>query len=639
MARIGTTFYLIDRITSPLQSIERQVSRTKTMVDSTGSAFDQMGAPITEAEARQQRLNNAIQEGEQQAGRMTSGLRGMAAAALSFATAASAVREFVQVSDEMVSAEARLAGIVDAENTVESLSQKVYDSAQRSRGAYASTAAFIARVGQMAGDLFTNDELVRFAETLNKQMVINGTSTWEAEAAMTQLSQALGSGVLRGEELNSVFEQAPGIISLIADYLDVDIGQIRAMAAEGQLTAEVVKNAVLSGADEIDAAFSEMPMTWAQTWQSFVNQVAWALRPLSEEWSELLNTAGLQNFLSAIATGIGLVSNLAAAFINLVQNSTAANVAFKVLAAVVGVSLVLAFGGLVKATILAETSMIGAALRSAAAFVAAHAPLIAFIGIFALVVAAAQAMGISFRDVMLTIAGTVTGVGNVIRWAFQNAWEEAKAETYNALQWMLGKITEFINWVAGKVNGSKLLQKIGITADYVDFSPNYKSYQWVSEQEAFERGYANGVYGMNKVFNTVSGALSSINDFAGQAESLSAGSLQIGDIPTAEDIGAMTGGSDEADDIKDTKDASEKTAENTKILAEQVKKIGYSAELLTQIARGQAMQKIEQNIQLDIRAPINGTGASDIDGFVSDLVTQLEVELRNSKRGLAGLGV
>ena len=562
----------------------------------------------------------------------------MAAAALSFATAASAVREFVKVSDEMTSAEARLAGIVDSVNTVESLSQKVYDSAQRSRGAYASTAQFVARVGQMAGDLFTNDELVRFAETINKQMVINGTSTWEAEAAMTQLSQALGSGVLRGEELNSVFEQAPGIIKLIADYLDVDIGQIRAMAAEGQLTAEVVKNAVLSGADEIDAAFSDMPMTWAQTWQSFVNQVAWAIKPLSEEWSELLNTAGLQDFLSTLATGIGIAANVAAELINLAQNSTAANIAFKVLAAGVGVTLVLAFGGLVKATILAETSMVGAALRSAAAFVAAHAPLIAFIAIFALVVAAAQAMGVSFRDVMLTIAGTVTGVGNVIRWAFQNAWEEAKTETYNALQWMLGKITEFINWVAGKVNGSKLLQKIGITADYVDFTPNYKSYQWVTEQQAFEQGYANGVYGMNKVFNTVGNVLSNLGDFANQAEAISSGSLQLGSIPTAADLGLNTGGA-EADDIKDTKDASEQTAENTKILAEQVKKIGYSAELLTQIARGQAMQKIEQNIRLDINAPINGTGTSDIDGFVGDLVTQLEVELKNSKRGLAGLGV
>ncbi len=638
MAKIGTTFSLIDHLTAPLQRIERQVARTKQMVDTTGAAFDQMGSPIADAEARQTRFNNALAEGNQSAGKMTNSLRNMAAAALGFATATNIIREFVQVSDEMTSAEARLAGIVDDVNTVESLSQKVYDSAQRSRGAYASTAQFVARVGQMAGDLFTNDELVRFAETLNKQMVINGTSTWEAEAAMTQLSQALGSGVLRGEELNSVFEQAPGVIRLISDYLGVEIGQIRDMAAEGMLTSEIVKNAVLSGADEIDAAFAEMPMTWAQTWQSFINQVAWALKPLSAEWSEFLNTAGVQEFISTLATGIGIAANLAVAILDAAQNSTVATVAFKVLAAVIGVSLVLAFSGLVKATILAESSMIGAALRSAAAFVAAHAPLIAFIAIFALIVAAAQAMGISFRDVMLDIAGHVTGSANVIRWAFQNAWEQVKTDTYNALQWMLGKITDFLNWVADKVNGSKLLNKIGISADYVDFTPNYKSYQWVSEQEAFERGYANGVYGMNKVFNTVNGAISSLKDFAGQAEAISGSSLQIGDIPTAEDIG-VGAGSEEAADIADTKDASEQTAENTKILAEQVKKIGYSAELLTQIARGQAMQKIEQNIRLDISAPINGTNKSDADGFVQELVDQLEVQLKNSKRSLAGLGV
>lgn len=85
------------------------------------------------------------------------------------------------------------------------------------------------------------DEVIAFQELINKQFIIGGASVQEQQAAMIQLTQAMASGVLRGEELNSVFEQAPGIIQSIADYLDVSIGEIRAMAAEGQLTADVVK--------------------------------------------------------------------------------------------------------------------------------------------------------------------------------------------------------------------------------------------------------------------------------------------------------------------------------------------------------------------------------------------------------------
>ena len=123
-------------------------------------------------------------------------------------------------------------------------------------------------MGIMAKDAFSsNEELIDFAELINKQFTISGAEASQIDAAMLQLTQAMGSGVLRGEELNSIFEQAPTIVQTIADYLNVSIGKIREMASEGKITSTVVKNAMLASADEINAKFESMPMAFAQVWE------------------------------------------------------------------------------------------------------------------------------------------------------------------------------------------------------------------------------------------------------------------------------------------------------------------------------------------------------------------------------------
>ena len=136
-------------------------------------------------------------------------------------------------------------------------------------------------------------------------MTIAGASTTEASNAMLQLSQALGSGVLRGDELNSIFEQAPNLIQSIADYLDVPIGKIREMAANGQLTADTVKAAIFSSVDDINAKFEQMPMTWNQVWTSFQNWVLIAFQPVLNKINELANNdqfqAFVENTISALA--------------------------------------------------------------------------------------------------------------------------------------------------------------------------------------------------------------------------------------------------------------------------------------------------------------------------------------------------
>lgn len=199
-------------------------------------------------------------------------------------------KELLQMSDSLVSTTARLNSINDGLQTTAQLNRMIFQSANRARGSYAETAAMVSKLGLLAGDAFGNtQEIVAFAEQLNKQMVISGTKTAEGQAAMLQLTQAMASGVLRGEELNSILEQTPMIAQTIANYLGVNVGQMREMASEGAITADIVKNAMFAAAEETNAKFEEMPMTWGQVWTKFQNYATMGLRPVLLGLSWLAN--------------------------------------------------------------------------------------------------------------------------------------------------------------------------------------------------------------------------------------------------------------------------------------------------------------------------------------------------------------
>lgn len=217
------------------------------------------------------------------------------------------VKALAGLSDTMTSITARLDMMNDGLQTTEELNRMIYESAQRSRGSYQQTANLVAKLGTLAGDAFSsNQEIIAFAEQLNKQMALSGTTTQEAQAAMLQLTQGLASGTLRGEELNSVLEQTPMIAQSIAKYMGVNTGEMRELASEGAITADVVKNAMFAAADEVNAKFEQMPMTWGQVWTSMQNTAIQALQPV-------LNAVNwLTNNLSIIGP---LVAGLAASFV------------------------------------------------------------------------------------------------------------------------------------------------------------------------------------------------------------------------------------------------------------------------------------------------------------------------------------
>lgn len=229
------------------------------------------------------------------------------------------VQKLVETSDQMTQINARLQLMTGSAEAAAAAQDKIYQAAQRSRGAYMDMADMVAQLGTLAPDAFTDtDELIAFAEQLQKQMAISGASGQSAQAAMVQLTQALASGTLRGDELNSVLEQTPMIAKTIADYMGVSTGQMREMASEGAITADVVKNAMLSAAAETDAAYEQMPLTWSQVWTMGGNMALQAMQPVLDLISLAANNTERL---------IPIVTGLAAAVTVYAGAQTAANAA------------------------------------------------------------------------------------------------------------------------------------------------------------------------------------------------------------------------------------------------------------------------------------------------------------------------
>lgn len=229
---------------------------------------------------------------------------------LSLRAAIDGIKFTVGYSDDLTMLQSRLNLMNDGTQTTAELFDKVYLSAQDARGSVTDMAAVVARFGNNAKDAFSgNDEVIKFANLVQKQMTIAGATTSEASNAILQLSQGLGSGVLRGDELNSVFENAPNLIQNIADYLEVPIGEIRDMASDGEITADIVKNAIMAAADDIEAKFNSMPMTWEQTFNKFKNTAVDAFRPVADKISEIINTQEFQDALENMGESLSVIAD------------------------------------------------------------------------------------------------------------------------------------------------------------------------------------------------------------------------------------------------------------------------------------------------------------------------------------------
>ncbi len=293
MASLKAIFKLTDGYTKTIDKIAQKTDVATDKIEKASKSTDRFNQQLNNTEKASSRASSGI-------GKLVKGLISIAA-----------VKKTIDLADEMTQTTARLNLINDGLQTTAELQDMIMASANRSRAAFTTTADVVAKLGLRAGDAFaSNQEVIAFAENLNKMFVIAGASQEEMRSASLQLTQALGSGVLRGEELNAVFEAAPNIIQTIADYLDVPIGQIRNMAAEGMITADIVKNAMLSATDDINKQFESMPMTFGQAWTIITNTLMDTFLPVLQLIAKGAQWIGenwetLEPIFFGVAAGVG----------------------------------------------------------------------------------------------------------------------------------------------------------------------------------------------------------------------------------------------------------------------------------------------------------------------------------------------
>lgn len=281
--------------------------RLNTIVDSTEQN-------IRNNLTAQEQFNNAIRNSQASASGLESTIKRYAALLVSAATAGKAV----SIADEVTQTTARLELMNYGLDTTAKMQQKIYQSAQRSRGAYQTTADVVAKLGMQARGAFSsNDELIAFTEQLNKTFVIAGASAQGVDSVMLQLTQSMASGKLQGEELNAVLDNAQPIVQNIADYMDVPVGKIKQLAADGAISAEIIKNAMFAAADETNAKFEQMPLTFSQVATSIQNQALMAFQPALQQLSAVTQTEGFNALVDNITNGIQTMASLAVQALNL----------------------------------------------------------------------------------------------------------------------------------------------------------------------------------------------------------------------------------------------------------------------------------------------------------------------------------
>lgn len=272
------------------------------------STTSQTPSNIEEASNKQQQFNNEIARGASHTDNLINKIKGMIGAYASW----KAGEKVLEMSDTLANTTARIDMMNDGLNSTEDVMKRIYASAQDARGGYIEMASTVAKLGNNAREAFSStNEIIDFANLVQKQFVNAGAGADEAKNAMLQLTQALGSGVLRGDELNSIFEQAPNIIRNISDYLGVPIGKIRDMASEGQITADIVKNAMFSASDEINSKFNNMPVTFAQVATRIKNDAIVAFQPILNMIGRITSTQEFATMSEGIVNAFYSIASVA----------------------------------------------------------------------------------------------------------------------------------------------------------------------------------------------------------------------------------------------------------------------------------------------------------------------------------------
>ena len=313
MATISTSLRMYDMMSRPLQQVTQALNLTITSMEQLNNAgnrdiritnsLDAARNSIRQAEAglieltseqervrnSQNNLNNSFRNSGSVTDNLVGKVRNLIGAYIGLRTAG----EIIKTSDEFVQTKARLDLMNDGLQTTEQLQQKIFQSAQNSRGAYTDTAKTVSKLGILAKGAFSgNDEIIAFAELMNKSFKVGGSGIQEQTAGMYQLTQAMAAGKLQGDEFRSVMENAPMLAQAIAKFTGKTTGQLKLMSSKGTITADIIRNSLFAAADDINAKFKTMPMTWGEIATSIKNKAIMGFEPVLLKINEIANSPG-----------------------------------------------------------------------------------------------------------------------------------------------------------------------------------------------------------------------------------------------------------------------------------------------------------------------------------------------------------
>lgn len=614
MATISSTIQLYDKVTAPINRILGALDNMVGMFESVDSAMDRGFDPSVIADTRREidlatqemkEFGTATKKAEENTDKLTSSITSMVGAYVGFQS----LKKVVDLSDAYVQTEARLKMIVDEHNTIDSLQDKIYASAQKTRASYSDTADMVAKLSMRTNGLFSNDEAIVFAENLNKLYTIAGASQEEMKSSQLQLLQAMGSGVLRGEEFNAVYEAAPNIMHQVAESMGTPIEKLREMAADGQITADIVKRALLTIPEETLNEFEKMPMTWGQVWTTFMNKIYRASEPvlkaisfLAQNWSILepivIGVASALAVYLAVTKGVELATKAWAAAQAFFNSVMALNPIYIIIMAVI---LLIS---LIYAIVAAINKVTGKSISATGIIVGVLATAGAFVG-----------------NLFLGLLDLVLGIVNI----FWNRFAMFANFFANLFNDPIGSIIHLFGDMADSILG--ILETIASAMDKIFGSNMAGAVQgWRSGLnsmvETAANKYGNGSY--EKV----------VDELNMTSETFGLNRIAYGDAYKAGyNWGSNLGGSTAEALI----DSSALTAKNTEKIADSLDITNEDLKYLKDLAERDVINRFTTaEIKVDMTNNNNIGGNMDLDGIVEYLVIGVNEAMATAAEGVHG---
>ena len=645
-----------------------QIQAARAALVQANNEVEQMAEGYRRAAEQEEVLNRGLRNGNSAAGSLLGKVKGIVATL----AAGAGLKALTGLSDKLTSTTARLSFMVDDGGSVDALEQKIMASAQRARSYYLDTASAIASMGSNAGRAFSNnDELIGFMELINKSFVIGGASAEGQSAAMLQLTQAMAAGALRGEELNSILENAPSIARAIESYMGIAEGSIKQYAEQGLVTAEVVKNAMFASADEINAKFESMPMTWAQIATKMKNTALAAFDPVLTRLNQVANSAQFNTVINGAINGLAMLATVATGVLDLLINGAsfvvenwswissivyglvAAFIAYNAVALITnGINGIMALAEGVKAAALMMSTgatftwIVILVIALVAAIYAACSAIAKFTGIansgFGVIAGGINVVIQFFVNLGLTVANIALGIWNALGACAQNIGIAFGNVIAGVQSWFYNLLSTALTVVAGICEALNKLPFVefdysGITnaaSDYAakaaEASGNMQDF--VSVGDAFNEGMSTFETWQDGWVGDAFDAGANWGDGVAAGVSDAIGGLFDMDLGAATDYGTGMGNFA----LDDIADYTGQTAANTGAAADALSTSTEELAYLRDIAERDAINRFTTaEVKIDMTGMTNRIeGGADLDGVISVLTDGFTEALLTAAEGV-----